>query len=154
LIVRFWLLPVEAGLAFITFYPAIVIIFYLCGTGPGARAATLAAAGYYTFLPHSGAFASDPGGGVTVGIFLLSAALIGLVIQQLHALAVDAEKNTDAVRQTEELYRSVPEDLTEIICRYKADGTIIYVNDAYCRLFGKPREALATPMRRHAMSLK
>ena len=36
LITRFLVLPIEAGYAFVTFYPLTALAFYLCGTGPGA----------------------------------------------------------------------------------------------------------------------
>lgn len=37
-------------------------------------------------------------------------------------------------------YKGILEDQTEIICRFKADHTLTYVNDAYCRMFGLRRE--------------
>lgn len=37
----------------------------------------------------------------------------------------------------EERYRAVVEDQTEIISRFRADGTLTFVNEVYCRLFGK-----------------
>jgi PAS domain S-box-containing protein len=39
--------------------------------------------------------------------------------------------------RSEERYRKVVEDQTEIICRFKADGTLTFVNDVYCRVFGR-----------------
>ena len=36
----------------------------------------------------------------------------------------------------------VVEDLTETICRFLPDGTFTYVNEVYCRFFGKTREEL------------
>jgi len=39
-------------------------------------------------------------------------------------------------------YRAVVDSQIEMICRYKGDGTISFVNDAYCRYFGKERECL------------
>lgn len=39
-------------------------------------------------------------------------------------------------------YRTVVEDLTETICRFLPDGTLTYVNEVYCRFFGKTREEL------------
>jgi PAS domain S-box-containing protein len=39
-------------------------------------------------------------------------------------------------------YRTVVEDMSELIVRWKPDGTRMFVNDAYCRLFGKTRESL------------
>jgi PAS domain S-box-containing protein len=37
---------------------------------------------------------------------------------------------------TQELYRTVVEDQTEVICRFLRDGTFTFVNEGYCRLFG------------------
>ncbi|WP_395751474.1 PAS domain S-box protein [Prosthecobacter sp.] len=39
-------------------------------------------------------------------------------------------------------YRLVVEDLTETICRFLPDGTFTYVNEVFCRLFGKERDDL------------
>ena len=47
-----------------------------------------------------------------------------------------------ALRQTKARYQAVVEDQTELICRCKPDGTITFVNDAYCRYFNKKREEL------------
>ena len=47
-----------------------------------------------------------------------------------------------ALRQSERRYQAVLEDQTETICRVKADGTHVFVNDAFCRLFGKTRQEL------------
>lgn len=44
--------------------------------------------------------------------------------------------------ETEDRLRSVVEDLTEIISRIDAHGTILYVNEVYCRFFGKARREL------------
>jgi two-component system, NarL family, sensor histidine kinase UhpB len=40
-------------------------------------------------------------------------------------------------QENEGRYRSVVEDLTEIISRFHADGTLLFVNDVYCRFFDK-----------------
>jgi len=39
-------------------------------------------------------------------------------------------------------HRIVVEDLTEIICRFLPDGRLSYVNEVYCRFFGRTREQL------------
>ena len=39
-------------------------------------------------------------------------------------------------------YRAVVDTQTEVISRVAADGTVRFVNDAYCRLFGRSRDAL------------
>ncbi|MDX2161634.1 MAG: ATP-binding protein [bacterium] len=39
-------------------------------------------------------------------------------------------------------FRAIVETQTAFICCYLADGTLTYVNDAYCTYFQRPREAL------------
>ena len=48
----------------------------------------------------------------------------------------------EALRESEERYRSMLESQTELICRFLPDTTLTYVNDAYCRYFGKSRDEL------------
>ena len=45
----------------------------------------------------------------------------------------------DALRMSERTYRSVVEDQTELISRFRPDGTHIFVNEAYCQYFKKSR---------------
>jgi PAS domain S-box-containing protein len=40
-----------------------------------------------------------------------------------------------ALQESEERYRNVVEDQTEFICRFTPDGTLTFVNAAYCRYF-------------------
>lgn len=44
--------------------------------------------------------------------------------------------------ESEDRYRSVVEDQTEFIVRWLPDGTRTFVNQSYCRFFGKSREEL------------
>ncbi len=46
------------------------------------------------------------------------------------------------LRASEERYRGVVESQTELICRFKADTTLTFVNDAYCRRAGKRPEEI------------
>ncbi len=43
---------------------------------------------------------------------------------------------------SEQRYRNVVEDQTEFICRFLPDGRHVFVNEAYCRYFGKSRDDL------------
>jgi len=54
----------------------------------------------------------------------------------------DRKRAEEALLASEERYRNVVEDQTEFICRFLPDGTHIFVNDAYCRYFGKKREEI------------
>ncbi|MCM3870394.1 MAG: PAS domain S-box protein [Pyrinomonadaceae bacterium] len=54
----------------------------------------------------------------------------------------DRKLAEEALRESEDRYRSMVESQTELICRFLPDATLTYVNDAYCRYFGKSREEL------------
>ena len=47
-----------------------------------------------------------------------------------------------AMRESQERYRNVVETQNELICRNLPDSTLTFVNDAYCRYFGRSREQL------------
>jgi PAS domain S-box-containing protein len=44
------------------------------------------------------------------------------------------------LRDSEEKYRTIVEDQTELICRFLPNGTLTYVNDVYCRYFSYQRD--------------
>jgi diguanylate cyclase (GGDEF)-like protein/PAS domain S-box-containing protein len=48
----------------------------------------------------------------------------------------------EALRRSEERYRNVVEEQTELVCRFLPDLTLTFVNDAYRRYFGKSFEEL------------
>ena len=52
------------------------------------------------------------------------------------------KRSEDVVRESEARYRAIVEDQTELICRFLPDGTMTFVNEAYCRYFGKKYEEL------------
>jgi PAS domain S-box-containing protein len=51
-------------------------------------------------------------------------------------------KAEETIRQSELRFRSVVEDQTEFIVRWRPDGTRTFVNSSYCRFFNKPAEEL------------
>ncbi|NEO30555.1 MAG: PAS domain S-box protein [Symploca sp. SIO3C6] len=48
----------------------------------------------------------------------------------------------EALRQSEARYRAIVEDQTELICRFTINLTLTFVNEAYCRYFGKQQSEL------------
>src|SRR5688572_3935589 len=49
---------------------------------------------------------------------------------------------TEALRESEQRYRDLVETQTELVCRYLPDATLTFVNEAYCRFFGRTRDEL------------
>lgn len=64
------------------------------------------------------------------------------LVGEILANALMRRRAENALRQSEEHYRAIIEDQTELICRYLPDFTITFANEAYCRYFGKTREEL------------
>lgn len=54
----------------------------------------------------------------------------------------DRKKAEGELRDSERRYRAIVEDQTELICRWRPDKTHTFVNEAYCRCFGKRPEEL------------
>jgi PAS domain S-box-containing protein len=71
----------------------------------------------------------------------------------------DRKQAEAALCQTEERYRDIVEDQTELICRFLPDGVLTFVNGAYARYFDRTPEALVgtsfwplIPVESHAKS--
>jgi PAS domain S-box-containing protein len=69
--------------------------------------------------------------------------------EQMQAAFEEARASQDTLieqnrrlEESEQRYRNVVEDQTEFICRFRPDGTHVFVNEAYCRYFGKRREEI------------
>jgi PAS domain S-box-containing protein len=76
---------------------------------------------------------------LTLQLFLIGVAVSLLV---LAILIQERQRTEEALRASEERYRTIVDEQTELICRYRPDTTLTFVNEAYCRYFGKTREEL------------
>jgi len=72
------------------------------------------------------------------GFFLF----ISIPLMLLAALVWEHAQAAASLRHSQEQYRSVVEDQTDLICRFLADGTYTFVNAAYCRHIRRPAEEL------------
>jgi len=54
----------------------------------------------------------------------------------------ERQRAEEALRASEERYRAVVEDQTELISRVTPDGRFLFVNDAFARFFGQTRQQL------------
>ena len=138
LLLRLVLLPVEARLAFLTFYPAAVLAFLLGGVGPGRLMVALSAlAGLYFFTPPHHSFESDRSGLLAVSVFVVSAGLIGWVIEQLRSTVTRLQSTLAELHVSEQRYRAIVEEQTELVSLARPDGRLVYVNAAYARHYGR-----------------
>lgn len=67
---------------------------------------------------------------------------LALINQNLEKQILERQKSEEALRQSEARYRAIVEDQTELICRFLPEGTLTFVNQAYCRYFGGTQEDL------------
>ncbi|TAJ45491.1 PAS domain S-box protein [Methanofollis fontis] len=56
--------------------------------------------------------------------------------------AVEKSQMARALEESEERYRTVVEDQSEMICWFDPDGVILFANEAFCRHFGVPGEEM------------
>jgi PAS domain S-box-containing protein len=60
----------------------------------------------------------------------------------MHSDVTEQQRLNEALRQSEERYREVVESQTELVCRYRGDCVLTFVNEAYCRFFSRSRASL------------
>ena len=68
------------------------------------------------------------------------APLRGVVIA--HENITERKQNEEWLSLCQARYEAIVEGQTDLICRFLPDGTLTFVNDAYCRYFGRSREKL------------
>ena len=64
------------------------------------------------------------------------------IVQGIVRDITDRKKAEEALKESEKRYRAVVESQAEMICRFFPDGTLTFVNEAYCRYFDKGNEEL------------
>ncbi len=74
--------------------------------------------------------------------YIIKSQIFGSLLLRAINYAIERKQIIEKFRQSEARYRGVVEDQTELICRFMPDGTITFVNEAYCRYFAQSVEQL------------
>lgn len=121
------------GPAYVTFYPATVISFYLLGRGPGILVIVLSClAGEYFFRQSHFGFSTEIRSYVPLFFFVLTSAFIGAVIDALRKANTRVRELSEAVEQS-----------PASVVMTDLDGTILYVNHSFFRVTGfAPEEVI------------
>jgi PAS domain S-box-containing protein len=61
---------------------------------------------------------------------------------EIIGLARNIERMAQTLQKTEASYRGIVEDQVDLICRYRLDGRLTFVNSAYAQAFGRKRSEL------------
>ena len=67
---------------------------------------------------------------------------LAAIEEELRHQYTELQKKDLLLKESENRYKNVVEDQTEFICRTRADGTIVFVNEALCRYFGVTSEEI------------
>jgi two-component system CheB/CheR fusion protein len=63
--------------------------------------------------------------------------VIAVPLLLLSALLQEQRRTAEELRASKDQYRTVGEDQTELICRFRPDGALTFVNGAFCRAMGR-----------------
>jgi PAS domain S-box-containing protein len=112
--------------------------------GPrGATAGTLlvSALAIYSIIRGTGPFVTST---EKESLMLIGSYIGILAVTNLLLAAAAAERRAAeaAVSESEKRFRAVVQDQTDLICRFKPDGLLTFVNDAFCRFHLKSREEM------------
>ncbi|HEY1389645.1 MAG TPA: MASE1 domain-containing protein [Ktedonobacterales bacterium] len=114
--------------------------FGIGGTSLSLLGLVLLSTGWNTEAAQGPFVAPTPATSVlALQLFLISLSAPMLL---LAALIDERNRTAEELRRSQQQYRDLVETQTELICRYRPDGTLTFVNEAYCHYFGATREKL------------
>lgn len=125
LFLRFQTLPAQGGLAYVTFYPAVIITFYLFGAGAGTILVLLSGlTGFYFFVPPYGEMSAELKTYISLPYFFLTSFLIGYVITRLHAYVEVQQNQSLILERLRRVYAAVVE--TDKLISQKRDSVSLF----------------------------
>ena len=87
--------------------------------------------------PFSGG--SSEQNALSIQVFLIA---MSLPLMFLAGLMEERTRGEIELRASEERYRELVESQTDLVCRFLPDTTLTFVNEAYCKFFGRRRHEL------------
>ena len=137
LALRLAVLPVEQRAGFLTFYPAMALVFYLCGTGPGLWVLLLSSlSGFYIFYPPFWSWRVTPTSALTTLAFVVSSLIIALVMRTLQSANRRLARALAQVELSDARWKAIVEDQTDVIARFDAHGALLFANGRSQHMFG------------------
>jgi PAS domain S-box-containing protein len=141
LLVRLALFPLEAGLQYLTFFPAVALAFVIGGFGPGlfsiligvCLATFIFVPPYYALSLHSlhVAFWSNV-------VFLVDGIIVGSAVMAMRRQQSKLDSTIDSLKIT----RQAIEGTSDGYWLCDAAGKLLDVNNSYCRMSGYTRHEL------------
>ena len=134
---RFIILPIEGGLGFLTFFPAMALTAMICGPGPCIMVIVLGGfSAYYVFMEPFWSFKANYAAITPLSVFALSGVIVCLI-----------EQRNRHLQKGHSLLAAIVTSSDDAIASKSLDGIITSWNPAAERLFGYPvAEAIGQPM--------
>lgn len=137
-------LPAESGAKYTTFYPAVIMAFYLCGNGPGIITiiVTTLAADFF-FLPPYNSFKITPEGFRQTLLYLLAAGFCGYFINRMHqyrraSLAAQKAVAQEKLHEASENLSLAVNGARLGVWRFHPDARLVSFSERFAEHFGLP----------------
>jgi diguanylate cyclase (GGDEF)-like protein/PAS domain S-box-containing protein len=136
------------GLGYLTFYPLMVITFFVCGSIAGTCFVILSILIVdYNFLPPFHSFSLTTFSNIANITFIFTSAFVGFIIYNLRKYIRQAEFNSSELNKSLEALSKTAKEVEDLYhrspCGYHSldqDGTIVEVNNTELALLGYRRD--------------
>lgn len=141
--IRKLLLPVSSGVKYTTFYPAVIMAFYLGGNGPGIAAILLSSVSVlYFFLPPYYTFELTNESSLQTIMYLVAAGFCGYFVSRMHryrTIRLNSQEKISEVRLEEanRMFALAAEGARVGIWKHKPTDAFSF-NDVFAEHFGLP----------------